>query len=32
MTEKLKREHVKLVIGIVLVGIAAKMIWNLLSG
>jgi uncharacterized membrane protein YfcA len=32
MTEKLKREHVKLVIGIVLLGIAAKMIWNLLSG
>ncbi len=30
MTEKLKREHVKLIIGIVLLGIAAKMIWNLL--
>ncbi len=31
MTEKLKREHVKLIIGIVLLGIAAKMIWNLLA-
>jgi uncharacterized membrane protein YfcA len=31
MTEKLKREHVKLIIGVVLLGIAAKMIWNLLS-
>jgi uncharacterized membrane protein YfcA len=31
MTEKLKREHVKLVIGIVLLGIATKMIWNLLA-
>jgi len=31
MTEKLKREHVKLIIGIVLIGIAAKMIWNLLN-
>jgi uncharacterized membrane protein YfcA len=31
MTEKLKREHVKLIIGIVLLGIAAKMIWNLLT-
>jgi uncharacterized membrane protein YfcA len=31
MTEKLKREHVKLIIGIVLLGIAAKMIWNLLG-
>lgn len=29
MTDKLKREHVKLIIGIVLLGIAAKMIWNL---
>ena len=31
MTDKLKQEHVKLVIGIVLLGIAAKMLWNLLS-
>jgi len=31
MTEKLKREHVKLIIGIVLLGIAAKMVYNLLS-
>jgi len=31
MTEKLKRKHVKLIIGIVLLGIAAKMIWNLLA-
>ena len=31
MTEKLKREHVKLIIGIVLLGIATKMIWSLLS-
>jgi len=31
MTEKLKREQVKLIIGIVLLGIAAKMIWNLLG-
>jgi len=31
MTEKLKRKHVKLIIGIVLLGIAAKMIWNLLT-
>jgi len=31
MTEKLKREQVKLIIGIVLLGIAAKMIWNLLA-
>ena len=30
MTEKLKREHVRLIIGIVLLSIAAKMIWNLL--
>lgn len=30
MTEKLKREQVKLIIGFVLLGIAAKMIWNLL--
>ncbi|MBW1698613.1 MAG: sulfite exporter TauE/SafE family protein [Deltaproteobacteria bacterium] len=31
MTEKLKREQVKLIIGIVLLGIAAKMIYNLLT-
>jgi len=31
MTEKLNREHVKLIISIVLLGIAAKMIWNLLT-
>lgn len=31
MTEKLKREQVKLIIGIVLLGIAAKMVWNLLT-
>ena len=31
MTEKLKGRQVKLVIGIVLLGIAAKMIWNLLG-
>jgi uncharacterized membrane protein YfcA len=31
MTEKLKRDQVKLIIGIVLLGIAAKMIWNLLG-
>ncbi|MFO7665162.1 MAG: sulfite exporter TauE/SafE family protein [Desulfobacterales bacterium] len=31
MTEKLKKEQVKLIIGIVLLGIAAKMTWNLLS-
>lgn len=31
MTDKLKREHVKLVIGMVLLGIAAKMAWNLLA-
>jgi uncharacterized protein len=30
MTDKLKQEHVKFVIGIVLLGIAAKMIWDLL--
>jgi len=30
MTDKLKQEHVKLVIGIVLLGIAARMIWTLL--
>ncbi len=29
MTEKLKRQHVKLIIGVVLLGIAAKMIWGL---
>jgi hypothetical protein len=31
MTEKLKREHVKRMIGFVLIGIAVKMIWNLLA-
>ena len=31
MTDKLKREHVKLIIGIVLLGIAAKMVWGLLA-
>ena len=31
MTEKLKRNQVKYVIGFVLLGIAAKMIWNLLA-
>lgn len=31
MTEKLKREQVKIVIGIVLLGIALKMIWSLLG-
>ena len=31
MTEKLKRKQVKIVIGIVLLGIAAKMIWGLLG-
>lgn len=31
MTEKLKRDQVKIVIGIVLLGIAVKMIWNLLG-
>ena len=31
MTDKLKREHVKLIIGIVLLGIAAKMVWGLLT-
>ncbi|GAB4336955.1 MAG: sulfite exporter TauE/SafE family protein [Desulfobulbaceae bacterium] len=30
MTEKLKQKQVKMIIGIVLLGIAAKMIWNLL--
>ena len=30
MTEKLKRQHVKLIIGVVLLGIAAKMVWSLL--
>lgn len=30
MTDKLSREHVKLIIGIVLLGIAAKMAWGLL--
>jgi len=31
MTDKLKRRQVKLIIGFVLLGIAAKMIWNLLG-
>ena len=31
MTEKLKRQHVKLIIGVVLLGIAAKMVWGLLA-
>jgi hypothetical protein len=31
MTEKLKQKHVKRIIGVVLLGIAAKMIWNLLA-
>jgi len=31
MTDKLKREHVKLIIGVVLLGIAAKMVWGLLA-
>ena len=31
MTDKLKRKQVKLIIGLVLLGIAAKMIWNLLA-
>ncbi|MBW1999688.1 MAG: sulfite exporter TauE/SafE family protein [Deltaproteobacteria bacterium] len=31
MTEKLKRQQVRLIIGIVLLGIAAKMIWNLVT-
>jgi uncharacterized membrane protein YfcA len=31
MTDKLKKEHVKLIIGLVLIGIALKMIWNLLA-
>ncbi|NOZ85110.1 MAG: sulfite exporter TauE/SafE family protein [Deltaproteobacteria bacterium] len=31
MTEKLKRRQVKLLIGVVLLGIAAKMIWKLLA-
>jgi len=30
MTDKLKRGHVKLIIGIVLLGIAAKIVWGLL--
>jgi len=30
MTEKLKRKQVKLIIGIVLIGIAAKMMWGLI--
>ncbi len=31
MTEKLKRRHVKLIIGVVLLGIAAKLVWGLLA-
>lgn len=31
MTDKLKREHVKLIVGIVLLAIAAKMVWSLLD-
>ncbi len=31
MTDKLKRKHVKLIIGVVLFGIAAKMVWGLLA-
>jgi uncharacterized membrane protein YfcA len=31
ITEKLKREQVKLIIGVVLLGIAAKMIWDFLG-
>jgi hypothetical protein len=31
MTDRLKREHVKLIIGVVLLGIAAKMVWGLLA-
>ena len=31
MTDKLKREHVRAIIGIVLLGIAAKMVWGLLA-
>ncbi|QTA89039.1 sulfite exporter TauE/SafE family protein [Desulfonema magnum] len=31
MTDKLNRKQVKLIIGVVLLGIAAKMIWNLVS-
>lgn len=31
MTEKLKQKHVKLIIGVVLLGIASKMIWNLIG-
>ncbi|MDH3328517.1 MAG: sulfite exporter TauE/SafE family protein [Desulfobulbaceae bacterium] len=31
MTEKLKQKQVKMIIGIVLLGIAVKMIWNLLG-
>lgn len=31
MTDKLKGEHVKLIIAIVLLGIAAKMVWGLLA-
>ena len=31
MTDKLNGKHVKLIIGVVLLGVAAKMIWSLLS-
>ena len=31
MTDKLKREQVKLIIGVVLLGIAAKMVWTLVT-
>nr|WP_226986791.1 sulfite exporter TauE/SafE family protein [Chlorobaculum tepidum] len=31
MTDRLNREQVKLIIGVVLLGIAAKMIWNLIA-
>jgi hypothetical protein len=31
MTEKLKRDQVKFIIGVVLLGIATKMIWSLLG-
>lgn len=31
MTEKLNREQVKFIVGFVLIGIAGKMIWNLLA-
>ena len=31
MTDKLKRQHVKMIIGIVLLGIAAKIVWSLVG-